>query len=143
MRDGVELALEYGLPAEIVDIIAQHHGQDIVRYFLHKAQENAKEGQPVDEKSFRYPGPKPQTREAAIVMLADSVEAAVRSLERPTPGRVEGLVRQIIKERLHDGQLDESAVTLKDLDGIADAFVQVLTGLYHRRIAYPQGNAMN
>ncbi|NLA58606.1 MAG: HDIG domain-containing protein [Firmicutes bacterium] len=136
VKEGVELAKQYKLPAVITDFIKQHHGDDLVKYFYHKAVESDKDGS-VEETDFRYPGPKPQTKETAIVMLADSVEAAVRSLSRPTPGRIEGLVRKIIKARLNDGLLDESDLTLKDLDKVAEAFVQVLSGIYHHRIEYP------
>src|SRR5690606_22601532 len=115
----------------------QHHGTTLVKYFYNKALENAK-GEPCDEKDFRYPGPRPQSKETAIVLLADSVEAAVRTLSRPTPGRIEGLVRKIIKDHLADGQLDESNITLRDLDKIADAFVRVLTGIFHKRVEYPE-----
>jgi len=124
------------LPESIINIMREHHGTTLVPYFYHKAVENAKE-EVVDEKDYRYPGPKPQTKESAIVMLADSVEAAVRSLSKPTPGRIEGLVRKIVKERLQDGQFDECNLTLKDLDAVADAFVRVLSGIYHPRIEYP------
>lgn len=137
VRDGVELAREYKLPEVIVDFIRQHHGTDLVKYFYQKAVENAK-GESVDERDFRYPGPKPQSKEIAVVMLADAVEASVRSLGRPTPGRIEGLVRRIIKERLEAGELDESDLTLRDLDKIAEAFVRVLTGIYHKRVEYPE-----
>ncbi|HEY8416859.1 MAG TPA: HDIG domain-containing metalloprotein [Limnochordales bacterium] len=136
VRDGVELAREYHLPQVIVDFIREHHGTDLVKYFYQKAVENAK-GEPVDEKDFRYPGPRPQSKETALVMLADAVEASVRSLGRPTPGRIEGFVRRIIRERLEAGELDESDLTLKDLDKIADAFVRVLTGIFHKRVEYP------
>jgi putative nucleotidyltransferase with HDIG domain len=137
VKDGIELARQYKLPQVVQDVIPQHHGTDLVKYFYHKAVENA-HGEEVDEKDFRYPGPRPQTKETAIVMLADSVEAAVRSLTRPTPGRIEGVVRKIIKERLNDGQLDESDITFKDLDEVAEAFVRVLTGIFHNRIEYPE-----
>nr|MBO2472081.1 metal-dependent phosphohydrolase [Bacillota bacterium] len=136
VKDGVELAKEYQLPPVIIDFIREHHGTDLVKYFYQKALENA-QGEPVDERDFRYPGPKPQSKETALVMLADAVEAAVRSLARPTPGRIEGLVRRLIRERLESGQLDESDLTLRDLDKIADAFVRVLTGIFHQRIEYP------
>jgi putative nucleotidyltransferase with HDIG domain len=136
IKDGVDMASRNGLPESVIDIIREHHGTTLVPYFYHKATETAKE-ESVDEKDFRYIGPKPQTTESAIVMLADSVEAAVRSLSRPTPGRIEGLVRKIVKERLGDGQFDECDLTLKDLDGVANAFVRVLTGIYHPRIEYP------
>ena len=136
VKDGVELAKEYQLPPVIIDFIKEHHGTDLVKYFYQKALENA-QGEPVDEQDFRYPGPKPQSKETAVVMLADGVEAAVRSLSRSTPGRIEGLVRRLIKDRLESGQLDESNLTLRDLDKIADAFVRVLTGIFHKRVEYP------
>ncbi len=137
VKDGVELARQYRLPEVLVDFIRQHHGTDLIKYFYHRALAQAG-GEPVDEKAYRYPGPKPQSREQAILMLADSVEAATRSLSRPTSGRIEALVRKIIKERLHDGQLDESDLTLRDLERIAAAFVRVLSGLFHQRVEYPE-----
>mgnify|MGYP003763300699 FL=1 len=136
VKEGVELAKQHKLPVVLTDFIKQHHGSDLVQYFYHKALEDDKDGS-VEENDFRYPGPKPQSKEAAIVMLADAVEAAVRTLSRPTPGRVEGLIRKIIKARLNSGQLDESDLTLRDLDKVADAFAQVLSGIYHSRIEYP------
>lgn len=136
VKDGVEMAKEAKLPQVITDIIQQHHGTDLVKYFFHRAQENEKDGT-IEEQDFHYTGPKPQTKEAAIVMLADATEAAVRSMQRPTPGRIEAMVRKIIKERLDDGQLDESDLTLKDLDTIANSFVRVLTGIFHARVEYP------
>ncbi|MGE5574209.1 MAG: HD family phosphohydrolase [Bacteroidota bacterium] len=136
VKDGVEMGVRHRLPESIIDIIREHHGTSLVPYFYHKATDGGRE-ETVDEKDFRYPGPKPQTKESAIVMLADSVEAAVRSLAKPTPGRIEGLVRKIIRERLADGQFDECNLTLKDLDGVARAFVRVLTGIFHARIEYP------
>ena len=137
VKDGVELARKYRLPECVVDFIRQHHGTALVKYFYNKAKENAKD-ESCDEKDFRYSGPRPQSKETAIVLLADSVEAAVRTLSRPTPGRIEGLVRKIIKDRLADGQLDESNITLRDLDKIAEAFVKVLTGIFHNRVEYPE-----
>jgi putative nucleotidyltransferase with HDIG domain len=136
IKAGLELAQKHHLPRVIRDIITQHHGSGLTTYFYRRALEVAKE-QKVAEDDFRYPGPKPQTKEAAIVMLADSVEAAVRSLAKPTPNRIEGMVHKLIKERLHDGQLDECDLTFRDLDVIAAAFVQVLTGIFHTRIEYP------
>ncbi|MEW6424477.1 MAG: HDIG domain-containing metalloprotein [Bacillota bacterium] len=137
VKDGVELAREYKLPPVIIDIIEQHHGSSLCTYFYHKALENGQNEAAVSEEEFRYEGPKPKTKEAALVMLADSVEAAVRSLQNRTPGRVEGMVRKIIKDKLMDGQLDECDLTLKDLDAIASAFLQVLSGIFHARIEYP------
>lgn len=136
VKEGVELAKQHKLPVVLIDFVKQHHGSDLVQYFYHKALEDDKDGS-VEEIDFRYPGPKPQSKETAIVMLADAVEAAVRTLSRPTPGRVEGLIRKIIKARLNSGQLDESDLTLRDLDKVADAFAQVLSGIYHSRIEYP------
>ncbi len=136
VRDGLDLAKEYKLPEAIIKIIEQHHGSSLVSYFYHKALENCN-GDAINEDEFRYEGPKPQTKEAAIVMLADSVEAAVRSMQNRTHGRIEGLVRKILKEKLMDGQLDECDLTLKDLEKIAQAFVKVLSGIFHSRVEYP------
>lgn len=136
VKDGVEMAREHKLPQGVVEIIEQHHGNSLCSFFYHKAVEGNK-NESVTEDDFRYEGPKPQTKEAAIVMLADAVEAAVRSLHNRTPGRVEGLVRKIIKDKLMDGQLDECDLTLKDLDSIAVAFIRVLSGIFHKRIEYP------
>jgi putative nucleotidyltransferase with HDIG domain len=136
VKDGVEMAREHKLPRGIIDIIEQHHGTSLISYFYHKALENDR-NETVTEEEYRYEGPKPRTREAAIVMLADSVEAAVRSLQNPTQGRVEGLVRKIIKDKLNDGQLEECDLTFKDLNVIACAFVRVLSGIFHNRVEYP------
>lgn len=137
IKDGVEMAKEHKLPQVILDIIEQHHGKSLMTYFYHKAVENDPH-ETVAEDDFRYEGPKPQTKEAALVMLADTVEAAVRSLQKPTPGRVEGIVRKLIKEKLNDGQFDECDLTFKDLNLIALAFIRVLSGIYHQRIEYPE-----
>jgi len=136
VKDGVELAREYKLPEDIINIIEQHHGSGLCTYFYHKALENG-QNESIAEEEFRYDGPKPQTREAALVMLADSVEAAVRSLQNRTYNRVEGMVHRILKDKLLDGQLDECDLTFKDLDVIASAFIQVLSGIFHARIEYP------
>lgn len=136
VKDGVDLARQHRVPDAIVEFIRTHHGTDLVRYFYNKAvaQDGAER---VAEHDFRYPGPKPRTKETAIVMLADSVEASVRALKSPTPGRVEGLVHKVIRDRLWDGQLDESMLTLQDLHAIASAFGKVLAGVYHGRVEYP------
>ncbi|MBA1337183.1 MAG: HD domain-containing protein [Firmicutes bacterium] len=137
VKDGVEMAVEHKIPGVIRDIISQHHGDSVVAYFYHKA----KQGENADKvsiDSFRYEGPKPQTRESAIVMLADSVEAAVRSMPDHSIGKMEGMIRKIIKEKLESGQLDESDLTLKDLDTIANAFLSILSGIFHQRIEYPE-----
>ncbi|MDI3318074.1 MAG: HDIG domain-containing protein [Bacillota bacterium] len=135
VRDGLELAREYGLPEEIQAFIPEHHGTALVSYFYHRAASQA--GSPPPEAQFRHTGPRPHSRETAIVMLADGSEAAVRSLERPTPQHIEGMVRKIIQDRLADGQLDRSDLTLRDLDTIRETFVRVLTGAYHHRVEYP------
>ncbi|MGZ4032072.1 MAG: HD family phosphohydrolase, partial [Tumebacillaceae bacterium] len=136
VRDGLEMQEEYRLPKPIRDICEQHHGTTILWYFYNKALETDKSGT-ISADDFRYPGPKPQSKEAAIVMLCDAVEAAVRSMARPTPNRIESVIHKIIKDRLNDGQLDECDLTLKDLDKAADAFLRTLNGIYHARIEYP------
>lgn len=136
VKDGLDIAREYRLPLDIQVFIEQHHGTTLLSYFYKKAVEQC-EDKKVSEASFRYEGPKPQSKEVAIVMLADSAEAAVRSMSKPTPGKIEGFIRQIIKDKLDDGQLDECDLTLKDLDKIAVAFSRVLTGVFHTRIEYP------
>ncbi len=135
-QDGIEIARKHKIPLAVRDIIEQHHGTTIVAYFYHKAKSLGKP-ETVKEENYRYPGPKPKTREAAVVMLADSVEAAVRSLPEKTEGKIEGLVRKIIKDKLDDGQLDECDLTLKDLDEIAKAFMKVFSGYFHAREKYP------
>ncbi len=136
-KDGVEMAKEHKIPLVIRDIIDQHHGTTLVAYFYDKAKKGEK-AELVELNDFRYEGPKPQTKEAAVVMLADCVEAAVRSMSERTEGKIEGLVRKIIKDKLNDGQLDMCDLTLKDLDTIAKAFLRVLSGYYHERIEYPE-----
>ena len=136
-KDGLALAKSYKIPKEVTDIIVEHHGTTLVAFFYHKAL-NEKDGENVEEDRFRYEGPKPQTKEAAIIMLADSAEAAVRSMSSPSRGKIEVLVRNIINGKLNDGQLDECALTLKDLNNIGTAFTNVLMGIYHQRIEYPQ-----
>ncbi len=137
IKDGIEMASKYRLPQMIKDIIREHHGTTLVAYFYHKAisGENA---DLIQEESFRYNGPKPQSKEAAIIMLADSVEAAVRSIQEASKGKIEGLVRKIISDKLGDGQLDECHLTLKDLDTIANSFVNILLGIFHDRVEYPK-----
>ncbi|MGI6550016.1 MAG: HD family phosphohydrolase [Syntrophomonadales bacterium] len=137
IKDGVEMARGKRLPPQIIDFIEQHHGDSLVKYFYSRALEEDKEGN-VNEETFRYEGPKPQSKEVALVMLADAVEAAVRSLQDPTLGRIEGMVRRIIKDRLNDGQLEECDLTFRDLNIIAESFSKVLAGVYHSRIEYPE-----
>jgi rRNA maturation RNase YbeY len=139
VKEGVELAKEHRLGQPIVDIIRQSHGTGLITYFYQKAKNlAAHEGKGVDEREFRYPGPKPQTREAGLVLLADHVEAASRTLAEPTPARIQGMVQKIINNIFIDGQLDECELTLKNLHEIAKSFNRILAGIYHQRIEYPE-----
>ncbi len=138
VKDGAEMAMKYKLGKPIIDGILQHHGTTLISYFYNKALENADEDvDQVSEEDFRYPGPKPQFKEAALVMLADSVEAAARSLEDPTPVRLRNIVKNVIHRKFSDGQLDECNLTLKDLTVIEQVFNRILIGIYHQRIDYP------
>ncbi len=145
VKDGVELARKAKLGREILDIIRQHHGTSLISFFYRKAIEQAeKKGEKsivVGEEEFRYPGPKPQTKEAGLVMLADVVEAASRTLVDPTVSRIQGMVQKIINKIFSDGQLDECELTLKDLNEIAKSFNNTLSGIFHHRIEYPESVA--
>jgi putative nucleotidyltransferase with HDIG domain len=138
VKDGVELARENHLGRRIAHIIQQHHGTSLISYFYQKAKEkeNPEMGL-LNEEDFRYPGPKPQTKEAGIVMLADAVEAASRTLSEPTPSRIRGLVQRITNSIFLDGQLEECELTLKDLQKIEESFSRILTAIFHQRIDYP------
>ena len=137
VKNGVELAEKYNLNKKIVNIIRQHHGTGLVFYFFKRALEKTGD-EDVFEEGFRYPGPKPQTKEAACVLLADSVEAASRTLDDPTPSSIQGLVKKVINNKFIDAQLDECELTLKDLEKIAEIFTHILTGIYHSRVEYPE-----
>ena len=134
VKDGLEMAREEKLPPILMDMIAQHHGDSKVSYFYFKAKELDENAR---EQDFRYENPKPQTKEAAILMMADTVEAAVRSKKDATPGQIEGFIRTLIKGKLNDGQFDECELTFRDLDQIAVAFTRVINGIYHKRVEYP------
>lgn len=137
-KEGLDLAKKYHVPRMLHDFITQHHGTSPVTYFYHKAKTaNCKD---TKLEAFRHKGPKPKTPEVAIVMMADTVEAAVRALPEPTPGKVEDLIRKLLKDKLEDGQLDECHLTLKNLDSIANAFTNVLCGIFHDRVEYPEIN---
>ncbi len=139
VKDGVDTARANKLGETLVDIIHQHHGTALIKFFYDKAKSQADpEMQQVDECDYRYPGPKPQTREAALIMLADAVEAASRTLTDPTPARIQGMVQKIINNIFIDGQLDECELTLKDLHNIAKSFNRILSGIFHHRIDYPE-----
>ncbi len=137
VKEGVDLAKKYRLNPRIIDFIQEHHGDSLVFYFYRRALENAEE-QSVQEEGFRYPGPKPKSKEAAIVLLADSVEAATRTLKDHSPSFVEEMVHKVINNKFIDGQLDECDLTLKNLEKIAAVFIRILSGIYHNRITYPE-----
>jgi putative nucleotidyltransferase with HDIG domain len=136
VKEGVELARKYKLKPPIIDFIQQHHGNSLVFYFYRRALENLEEDQEIKEEGFRYLGPKPNTKEAAIVLLADSVEAATRSLKEFSPSKIEEVVHKIINNKFIDGQLDECDLTLKDLEKISAVFIRILSSFYHSRVAY-------
>lgn len=138
VKDGLAIAEEVGLGPKVRDLIPQHHGTRIMTYFFQKAREVAEEkGQSVNENDFRYPGPKPQFKEAAILMLADQVEAAARTLQEPSPGQIRSLIQRLTQSTIRDGQFDECDITLKELSKVGAAFERVLNGMYHHRIEYP------
>jgi putative nucleotidyltransferase with HDIG domain len=141
VKDGVDLGRQHHLPEGIIDLIEQHHGTTLVEYFYNEATRRSG-GDPdagtVQESSFRYPGPKPRTKEAGILMVADAVESASRTLSEPTPARIEGLVRDMIEKRLHDGQFDECGLTLCELGDIRESLIKSLIGIYHGRVKYPE-----
>lgn len=138
VKDGVELAQKNKLGPVIVDAIMQSHGTSLITYFYNKAKQRGGEGG-VNSNDYRYPGPKPQTREGGLVMLADVVEAASRTLEDPTPARIQGLVQKLINKVFSEGELGECELTLKDLHTIAKVFNRILTGIHHHRVVYPDG----
>jgi putative nucleotidyltransferase with HDIG domain len=141
VKDGVDLGRQHHLPEPIIDLIEQHHGTTLVEYFYHEANRrngNNPDACPVPESSYRYPGPKPQTREAAILMVADAVESASRTLSDPAPARLEGLVSELIDKRLRDGQFDECGLTLREIAEIRESLIKSLIGIYHGRVKYPE-----
>lgn len=139
VKDGVELGVAHHLGKPIIDGVVQHHGTTLISYFFNKALDlKGDEDVEVSEEEFRYPGPKPQFREAALCMLADSIEAASRSLDEPTPVRLQNIVRNIVQRKFMEGQLDECSLTLKDLGKVEVAFTRILLGIYHQRIDYPK-----
>jgi putative nucleotidyltransferase with HDIG domain len=138
VKQGIELARSYKLPPRIISIIPQHHGTGLMKYFYYKARESADDPDSASlEHEFRYPGPKPQTKEAAVIMIADSVEAASRTVKAPTPAKLRAMIDTIVARIRDDRQFDECNITIGDLNTVAESFVKVLTGIHHHRIAYP------
>ena len=140
VKDGIELARKHKLNRAIVNFISQHHGTSLIYYFYQRALEKIGDEEVLKEEAFRYPGPKPQSKETAIVLLADAVEASSHTLNDPTPSRIKGLVQKLINNKFIDNQLDECDLTLKDLNKIVTAFVRILTGIFHTRVEYPEEN---
>ncbi len=137
-KDGMELGRYYDLPPSVLDFVEQHHGDTLVEFFFDKARRLKNVSEPMDESAFRYPGPRPQTKEVGIVMLADCVEATSRGLKDPNSSRIETLIHGLVMKRLLDHQLDDCALTLRELAAIEDAFNQVLVGVFHKRPKYPE-----
>src|SRR5262249_27320135 len=141
VKDGVDLGRQHHLPEPIIDLIEQHHGTTLVEYFYHEATRRC-DGDPdaasVQESAFRYPGPKPHSKQAHIMMLSDDVASASRTFWEPTPARMEGLVGQLMEKRLDDGQFDECGLTLREIAEIRDSLIKSLIGIYHGRVKYPE-----
>jgi cyclic-di-AMP phosphodiesterase PgpH len=146
VKDGVEMAKEYNLPTQLIHFIQQHHGTTLVEYFYHQARTKQSQCEPnapaIADHQYRYPGPKPRSKEVAIVMLADAVESACRAMSEPTASRLETLIHDLALKRLLDGQFDECDLTMKDLDLVERSMVKTLLGIYHGRIAYPSTDAI-
>jgi putative nucleotidyltransferase with HDIG domain len=144
VKDGVEIAQDLNLPNEVISIIREHHGTSLIEYFYREALEERRreDGEQVEDQLFRYPGPKPSSREAAIVHLADVVEATTRTLGEPSPSRIEEVVSESVRRRLNDGQLDESGLTLTDITRIKETFTRVLMGIFHTRIKYQKESSL-
>ncbi|MCB0729150.1 MAG: HDIG domain-containing protein, partial [Ignavibacteriae bacterium] len=140
VKDGIEMAKKYKLPDKIVEFIPMHHGTTLVSYFYDKARNASKEE--IFDYSYRYPGPKPQTKETGIVMLADAIEASTRTIEDPSPQKLENKIKEVIRNRFMEGELDECDLTLKDLTKIKESFLKILVGIHHHRIKYPDKNQL-
>jgi hypothetical protein len=138
VKDGLELARDHGLPRVIRDAIQQHHGNRLIKYFYNKAleQRDPAIGE-ISEEKFRYPGPRPQNKVMGVLMLADAVEAASRTLTEPTPVKIRSLIRTIVDDCLNDGQLDQTDLTLSDIRNVSEAFLRVLANIFHQRVDYP------
>ncbi|MCF7908831.1 MAG: HDIG domain-containing protein [Candidatus Omnitrophica bacterium] len=141
VKDGIDLAKKYRINSKIIDFIAQHHGRTLVYFFYQRAKELEPEGK--HEEEYRYPGPKPQIKETAIVALADTIEALSRTLEEPTPARIEEMVREVVKKRFMEGELDECNLTLRDIEKITQSFTRILNAIFHTRVNYPKDENRN
>jgi len=137
VKDGIERALRMALPRKVIDIIEQHHGTTMLDMFYRKASEESKD---VSQDSYRYPGPRPKTKETALVMLADSVEASARGERNITVTKLQKIVKESVEKKFNDGQLDECPITRYDLEQIKAAFMPILTGVFHPRVDYEQAN---
>ncbi len=138
VKEGLDLAEKYHLPPRIRDFIREHHGESLVKYFYIQAQKEAAAGEVINEEDFRYPGPKPQSKESAIMLLADTCEAAVRSIRPSTRDELKTLISRLVDDRIADGELDDSNLTFKDVQAIREVFMRVLEGVHHPRISYPE-----
>lgn len=138
VKDGLEMAREHNLPKDIETFISTHHGDTLVKYFYYNTRNNSDNPDEVKEEDFKYPGPIPTTKEQGIVMLSDSVEAAVRSIKEHTSENIETMVNNIIKDKMESGQLNNCDLTLKDIETIRKCFLKALNGIYHQRIEYPK-----
>lgn len=138
VKDGIEMAKHNRLPQQLIDFIAQHHGTSLIEFFYNKALQEVAEGEEVSDNHYRYPGPKPQTKEAVILMLADQIEASSRTMSDPTPAKIQGMVQKTINRIFSSDELEESDLTLNDLHQIAKSFTRVLNGLFHRRVEYSE-----
>jgi putative nucleotidyltransferase with HDIG domain len=136
VKEGIELGRRWGIPSSVLAFIPEHHGTSVMQYFYKKALE-LDDGRTIKVDDFRYPGPKPQTRETAILMLADGAEAAVRSLRRPTASRTREMVRKIFDSKMAEGELEECGLTLRELATVREAFIPILVGIHHQRVQYP------
>jgi len=141
--EGARLADEHNLPQPIRDNIRMHHGTGLLPYFFRRACDDAEDGAVVDEKRFRYPGPKPNTREAGIIMLADKIEAATRTIRQPNESNIRAMIRKIVDSVMADGQFEECPLTFAEIHVITDSFVKTLLGIYHHRIEYPETAAIS
>ncbi len=144
VKEGVDLARKHKLPKPIIEIINQHHGTGIISYFYHRAlQSNIDKSGEIDEESYRYSGPKPQSKEAGVILLADMLEAEARTLNNPTASRIKSLTQNVINKNLVNGQLDDCNLTLRELNKIKDVFSRILTGMFHNRVEYPDEELIN